>query len=33
VVLLTNRIHPSVDNNKIKVFRPLFHDLVFQTIA
>ncbi len=33
VVLLTNRIHPTVDNDKIKVFRPLFHDLVFQTLA
>ncbi|MBU0680992.1 MAG: beta-lactamase family protein [Proteobacteria bacterium] len=33
VVLLTNRIHPSVDNDKIKVFRPKFHDLVFGTLA
>lgn len=33
VVLLTNRIHPSVQNDKIKTFRPLFHDLVFQTLA
>ncbi|PLX50740.1 MAG: serine hydrolase [Desulfobulbaceae bacterium] len=33
VVLLTNRIHPSVENNKIKAFRPAFHDLVFQSLA
>lgn len=32
VVLLTNRIHPSVENNQIKAFRPLFHDLVFETL-
>ena len=31
VVLLTNRINPSVDNLKIRAFRPLFHDLVFAT--
>jgi CubicO group peptidase (beta-lactamase class C family) len=28
-VLLTNRINPTVDNLKIRDFRPLFHDLVF----
>lgn len=33
VVLLTNRIHPSATNDKIKIFRPLFHDLVFETLA
>lgn len=33
VVLLTNRIHPSAENDKIKTFRPLFHDLVFQTLS
>lgn len=26
IVLLTNRIHPSRDNNKIREFRPFFHD-------
>ncbi len=30
VVLLTNRINPTVDNIKIRDFRPLFHDLVFK---
>ncbi|MEN8257116.1 MAG: serine hydrolase domain-containing protein [Thermodesulfobacteriota bacterium] len=33
VVMLTNRIHPSADNDKIKAFRPRFHDLVFGTLA
>jgi len=30
VVLLTNRVHPRRDNNAIKEFRPLIHDLVQQ---
>ncbi|MCJ7833443.1 MAG: serine hydrolase [Deltaproteobacteria bacterium] len=30
VILLTNRIHPTRANEKIKSFRPLIHDLVFQ---
>ncbi len=30
VVLLTNRIHPSRDNDKIKVFRPKLHDAVME---
>lgn len=29
VVLLTNRVNPTVDNLKIRDFRPAFHDLVF----
>ncbi|MGA3083227.1 MAG: serine hydrolase domain-containing protein [Thermodesulfobacteriota bacterium] len=33
VVLLTNRVHPSRDNEKIKPFRPLIHDLVFQEMT
>ena len=28
VILLTNRIHPSRDNDLIKVFRPRLHDAV-----
>ena len=32
VVLLTNRIHPSRENNGIKEFRPLFHDAVIETL-
>lgn len=33
VVLLTNRIHPSRENGKIKEFRPLFHDMVAETLG
>lgn len=30
VVLLTNRVHPSRENNLIREFRPLFHDRVVE---
>ena len=30
VVLLSNRVHPSRKNEKIKVFRPRIHDLVYR---
>ncbi len=30
VILLTNRVHPSRKNEKIKWFRPLIHDLVME---
>jgi CubicO group peptidase (beta-lactamase class C family) len=30
VVLLSNRVHPSRKNEKIKVFRPYIHDLVYR---
>jgi CubicO group peptidase (beta-lactamase class C family) len=30
VVLLSNRVHPSRRNEKIKVFRPHIHDLVYR---
>lgn len=30
VVLLSNRVHPSQRNEKIKAFRPLIHDLVYR---
>jgi CubicO group peptidase (beta-lactamase class C family) len=30
VVLLSNRVHPSRRNEKIKVFRPCIHDLVYR---
>lgn len=33
VVLLTNRIHPSIDNVRIREFRPRIHDLVMQTLG
>jgi CubicO group peptidase (beta-lactamase class C family) len=32
VVLLTNRVHPSRDNERIKTFRPLLHDRVMEEI-
>lgn len=32
VILLTNRIHPSTTNEKIKAFRPLVHDMVYDNI-
>jgi hypothetical protein len=31
-VLLTNRVNPSAANLKIKQFRPMFHDAVFQLV-
>jgi CubicO group peptidase (beta-lactamase class C family) len=30
VVLLSNRVHPSRKNDKIRAFRPVIHDLVYQ---
>jgi len=33
VVLLTNRVHPSADNKRIKQFRPLIHDLVMEALG
>jgi CubicO group peptidase (beta-lactamase class C family) len=32
VILLTNRVHPSCDNIKIKSFRPKLHDTVMENI-
>ena len=32
IVLLTNRIHPTRDNEKIKKFRPLLYDAVYQAM-
>jgi CubicO group peptidase (beta-lactamase class C family) len=32
VVLLTNRVHPSVENDRIRVFRPEVHDAVMKSI-
>jgi CubicO group peptidase (beta-lactamase class C family) len=32
VILLTNRIHPSTTNEKIKSFRPHIHDLIFKQL-
>ncbi|MDM8526467.1 serine hydrolase [Desulfococcaceae bacterium HSG8] len=33
VILLTNRVHPSRDNVKIKAFRPELHDAVMKSLA
>jgi CubicO group peptidase (beta-lactamase class C family) len=32
VILLTNRIHPTRENQRIKTFRPLLHDAVMEAI-
>jgi CubicO group peptidase (beta-lactamase class C family) len=33
VILLTNRVHPTRSNEKIKEFRPKLHDCVMQTLG
>jgi len=33
VILLTNRIHPSRDNDRIKAFRPKLHDAVMENLG
>src|SRR5262245_60375711 len=33
VVLLSNRVHPSRNNDKIKEFRPVIHDLVMEAVG
>jgi CubicO group peptidase (beta-lactamase class C family) len=33
VVLLSNRVHPSRNNDKIKDFRPVIHDLVMEAMG
>ncbi len=33
VILLTNRIHPTRDNEKIKTFRPKLHDLIMEELG
>lgn len=33
IILLTNRVHPSRDNIKIREFRPLLHDTVMKCIG
>jgi CubicO group peptidase (beta-lactamase class C family) len=33
VILLTNRVHPSRGNTKIKTFRPLLHDVIMKTLS
>lgn len=33
VVLLTNRVHPTRKNDKIRTFRPAIHDVIFKTVV
>ena len=33
VVLLTNRVHPTRKNDKIRAFRPAIHDVVFKSVV
>jgi serine-type D-Ala-D-Ala carboxypeptidase len=33
VALLTNRVHPSRDNERIRAFRPRFHDVVAESLG
>ena len=33
MVLLSNRVHPSRENSRIKQFRPLFHETVMESIG
>jgi len=33
MVLLSNRVHPSRENSRIKQFRPLFHDTVMESLG
>jgi serine-type D-Ala-D-Ala carboxypeptidase len=32
VILLTNRVHPTRTNDRIKLFRPVFHDVVMDCL-
>jgi hypothetical protein len=32
VALLTNRVHPTRENERIRAFRPVFHDAVAQAL-
>jgi CubicO group peptidase (beta-lactamase class C family) len=32
VILLTNRVHPTRKNDKIRDFRPIIHDLVMKAM-
>jgi CubicO group peptidase (beta-lactamase class C family) len=32
-ILLSNRVHPKRDNDKIKQFRPVFHDAVMESLG
>jgi CubicO group peptidase (beta-lactamase class C family) len=32
-ILLTNRVHPTRNNDKIKQFRPVFHDSIMEELG
>jgi CubicO group peptidase (beta-lactamase class C family) len=32
IILLSNRVHPTRKNEKIKGFRPAIHDLIMQSL-
>jgi hypothetical protein len=32
VILLSNRVHPRRDNDKIRAFRPVLHNAVVQAV-
>ncbi|MBI4366365.1 MAG: beta-lactamase family protein [Deltaproteobacteria bacterium] len=32
IILLTNRVHPSTTNEKIRAFRPLLHDVIYESL-
>jgi hypothetical protein len=33
VVFLSNRVHPTRDNEKIRAFRPVLHDLIMEELG
>jgi serine-type D-Ala-D-Ala carboxypeptidase len=33
IILLSNRVHPSRDNDQIRAFRPFIHDLIIDAVA
>jgi hypothetical protein len=33
VILLTNRVHPSRENERIKKFRPALHDTIIKVMG
>ena len=33
VILLTNRVHPTRENNKIRQFRPMIHDVIYTEVV
>ena len=33
IILLTNRVHPTRSNQRIKRFRPVLHDLIMETVC